>query len=111
MNRRVTGSREVSPMMAGAFADATVNLGSNQSLIDLGFTAEQLSQADYIYMEPHVADAWIKITGNAPAVNDGHRVAQNQMAKIYYNYDITDLRITGSGACTITLLEMNPEIQ
>lgn len=87
---------------ATAFAEATVTLGTNEALTD-HFTAAQVDQADFAYIEPHANAAWVKFAGGNPGVNDGHQIAANEIRQIDQNESLDLLKITGTGACTITL--------
>ena len=68
---------------------------SDDALTDLGFTA---------YIEPHGADAWIRLDGGTPAANDGHQVAQNSLREVWHHNDLENMKITCTGQLSITLL-------
>ena len=86
---------------AEVITEATVSLGAS-ALLTAYFTAAEISSADFIYIEPHTADAWIKFGGGTPAVNDGHQIAQHELREIN-GLGLATLKIFGGGAATITL--------
>lgn len=90
--------------MQNVVSTRTVTLGASNTLLGYGFTAEQIADSMSIMIEPHAANAWVKLDGTAAADSDGHRIGQNELRQLDYQSNLDDLRLFGSGAATLTLL-------
>jgi hypothetical protein len=116
MTRRATSSVEAVKALAHAFEDSLVTLGASATLATIlaagtpSLTAADLSRADYLFIEPHASDAWIRFTGRTAAVDAGHKIEAGVNAEIEGHTDLATLTVFGSGAATISLFEYSTNI-
>ncbi len=83
---------------AAGYASNMITLGAGvaKSLIDMGFTEEQIAVADSVHISVYNQDVWFWYSGRTPAVGDGHKITANGERIVRSIRNIRNLKMIAS---------------